>query len=357
MYGAIFMRIPLDRTGRDSLQDDYVLRRMFMPMMQFREALNQAMCEEMQRDADVFLIGEEVAEYDGAYKVSQGMLAKFGPTRVVDTPISECGFAGLGIGAAMAGLRPIVEFMTFSFSLVGFDQIVNNAPKIRHMSGGQFKIPIVFRGISGPGQQLAATHSWTIDALLTHVPGLKVVVPSTPHDAKGLLKTAIRDDDPVFFLENEAMYGNRGEVPEQEYVLPLGRADIKRAGTDCTVVAWGHGCLTALAAAERLNQLHGLAVEVVDLRSLRPLDEESIIQSVRKTGYCVTVEEGYPTCGVGAEIAARVQEKCLDDLDNAVLRVASLDVPMPYSKPLLNHVVPGVERVAEAIKQAVYFQP
>ncbi|MHB1766267.1 MAG: pyruvate dehydrogenase complex E1 component subunit beta [Phycisphaerae bacterium] len=327
-----------------------------MPEIQMREALNQAMCEEMQRDPDVFLIGEEVAEYDGAYKVSQGMLAKFGPMRVVDAPISECGFAGLGVGAAMVGMRPIIEFMTFSFSLVAFDQVVNNAPKVRHMSGGQLKVPIVFRGISGPGQQLGATHSWTVDALYTHVPGLKVVCPTTAYDAKGLLKTAIRDDDPVIFLENESMYGLRGEVPDEEYLLPFGKADIKREGTDCTVVAWGHGCLTALAAAEKLHKEHGIEVEVVDPRTLRPLDMPAIIASVQKTGYCVTVEEGYPQCGVGSEIAAQLQENCFGYLDNSVIRVASLDVPMPYSKPLLQHVLPGVDRVADAIKKAIYFQ-
>jgi pyruvate dehydrogenase E1 component beta subunit len=327
-----------------------------MPVIQMREALNQAMCEEMERDPDVFLMGEEVAEYDGAYKVSQGMLAKFGPMRVVDSPISECGFAGLGVGAAMVGMRPIIEFMTFSFSLVAFDQVVNNAPKVRHMSGGQLSVPIVFRGISGPGQQLGATHSWTVDAIYTHVPGLKVVIPSTPYDAKGLLKTAIRDNDPVIFLENESMYGNRGEVPEEEYLIEFGRADIKRPGTDCTVVGWGHTVLTAMAAAEELEKSHGINVEVIDLRTLRPMDLDSILTSVKKTGYCVTVEEGYPTCGVGAEIAAQVQQHCFDDLDNSVVRVAALDVPMPYSKPLLQHVVPGVERVAEAIKQAIYFQ-
>jgi pyruvate dehydrogenase E1 component beta subunit len=327
-----------------------------MPEIQFREALNQAMCEEMDRDPDVFLIGEEVAEYDGAYKVSQGMLARFGPMRVVDSPISEAGFAGLGVGAAMVGMRPIVEFMTFSFSLVAFDQVVNNAPKMRYMSGGQFKVPIVFRGISGAGQQLAATHSWTVDALYAHVPGLKVVVPTTPYEAKGLLKTAIRDDDPVIFLENEAMYGHRGEVPAEEYLLPFGQADIKREGSHCTIVAWGHGCLTAMAAAEQLHKDHGIEAEIIDPRSLRPLDIETIAESVKKTGCCVTVEEGYPTCGMGAEIAAQVQEKCFDDLDHHIIRVGSLDVPMPYSKVLLNHVVPGAQRVAEAVKQAVYFQ-
>ncbi len=326
-----------------------------MPVIQFREALNQAMCEEMDRNPDVFLMGEEVAEYDGAYKVSQGMLARFGPMRVVDSPISETGFAGLGVGAAMVGMRPIIEFMTFSFSLVSFDQVVNNAPKVRHMSGGQMSVPIVFRGISGPGQQLGATHSWTVDAIYTHVPGLKVVIPSTPYDAKGLLKTAIRDDDPVIFLENESMYGNRGEVPEEEYLIEFGKADIKRSGTDCTVVAYGHTCLTALAAAEELEKAHGISVEVIDLRTLRPMDTETIIQSVKKTGYCVTVEEGYPTCGIGSEIAAQVHEHCFDDLDNSVVRVAALDVPMPYSKPLLQHVVPGTARVADAIKKAIYF--
>lgn len=327
-----------------------------MPLIQFREALNQAMCEEMDRNPDVFLIGEEVAEYDGAYKVSQGMLARFGPMRVVDTPISESGFAGLGIGAAMVGMRPIVEFMTFSFSLVAFDQVVNNAPKMLNMSGGQINVPIVFRGISGPGQQLAATHSWSVEALYTHVPGLKVVVPTSPYDAKGLLKTAIRDDDPVIFLENEALYGNKGEVPAEEYLIPFGQADIKREGTDCTVIAWGQECLAALAAAEQLHKDHGIKVEVLDPRTLRPLDLPAIIKSVKKTGYCVTVETGYPTCGIGAEISALVHEHCFDDLDNYVHRVASLDVPMPYSKPLLQHVVPNSARIADTIKKALYFK-
>jgi pyruvate dehydrogenase E1 component beta subunit len=326
-----------------------------MAVLQFREALNLAMCEEFDRDPDVFLIGEEVAEYDGAYKVSQGMLAKYGPMRVVDAPISEAGFAGLGVGAAMVGMRPIIEFMTFSFSLVAFDQVVNNAPKMSYMSGGQFKVPIVFRGISGPGQQLAATHSWSVDALFASVPGLKVVVPTLPHEAKGLLKTAIRDDDPVIFLENEAMYGNKGEVPDGDYTLPFGQADIKREGTDCTVVAWGQGCLTAMLAAEQLQKDHGISVEIVDPRTLRPLDMDTIAKSVRKTGYCVTVETCYRMCGMGSEIAAQVGERCFDDLDNHVVRVTALDVPMPYSKPLLQEVVPSVNRVADAIKQAIYF--
>jgi pyruvate dehydrogenase E1 component beta subunit len=327
-----------------------------MSVLQFREALNQAMCEEMDRNPEVFLIGEEVAEYDGAYKVSQGMLAKYGPMRVVDAPISEAGFAGLGIGAAMVGMRPIVEFMTFSFSLVAFDQVVNNAPKMLAMSGGQLNVPIVFRGISGPGQQLSATHSWSVEALYTHVPGLKVVVPTTPADAKGLLKTAIRDDDPVIFLENESMYGNKGEVPDGDFLIPFGQAEVKREGKDCTVVAWGQGCLTALAAAEQLEKDHGIRVEVIDPRTLRPLDLPAILKSVRKTGYCVTVETGYPTCGIGAELSALIHENAFDDLDNHVIRVAALDVPMPYSKPLLQQVVPGVQRVVEAIKKAVYFK-
>ncbi len=328
-----------------------------MAVLQFREALNQAMCEEMDRNPDVFLIGEEVAEYDGAYKVSQGMLAKYGPMRVVDSPISECGFAGLGIGAAMVGMRPIVEFMTFSFSLVAFDQVVNNAPKMAYMSGGQFSVPIVFRGISGPGQQLGATHSWSVEALYTHVPGLKVVVPTTPAEAKGLLKTAIRGEDPVIFLENESMYGNKGEVPEdKDFLMPFGVADVKREGTDCTIVAWGQGCITALAAAEILQKEHGINVEIIDPRTLRPLDLPAIVKSVKKTGYCVTVETGYPTCGIGAELAALVHEHCFDDLDNHVVRVAQLDVPMPYSKPLLQQVVPSAQRVADAVKKAMYFK-
>lgn len=327
-----------------------------MAVMQFREALREAMSEEMRRNPDVFLIGEEVAEYNGAYKVSEGMLKEFGAMRVVDSPISECGFAGLGIGAAMVGMRPIVEFMTFSFSLVAFDQVVNNAPKMAYMSGGQFKVPVVFRGISGPGQQLAATHSWSVEALYTHVPGLKVVVPTTPAEAKGLLKTAIRDDDPVIFLENESMYGNKGEVPDGDFLLPFGVADVKREGMDCTIVAWGQGCITALAAAEQLEKEHGIRCEVIDPRTLRPLDLPAIVKSVKKTGYCVTVETGYPTCGIGAELAALVHEHCFDDLDNHVVRVASLDVPMPYSKPLLQQVVPGVQRLADAVKKAVYFQ-
>ena len=251
------------------------------------------------------------------------MLAKYGPMRVVDAPISECGFSGLGVGAAMVGMRPIVEFMTFSFSLVAFDQVVNNAPKMLAMSGGQLHVPIVFRGISGPGQQLSATHSWSVEALYTHVPGLKVVVPTSPADAKGLLKTAIRDDDPVIFLENEAMYGIKGEVPDGDFLIPFGQADIKREGKDCTVIAWGQGCITAMAAAEQLEKEHGIHVEVVDPRTLRPLDLPAIIKSVKKTGSCVTVETGYPTCGIGAELAALIHEHCFDDLDNHVIRVAA----------------------------------
>lgn len=327
-----------------------------MAVIQFREALNQAMCEEMERNPDVFLIGEEVAEYNGAYKVSQGMLDKFGPMRVVDAPISEAGFAGLGVGAAMVGMRPIVEFMTFSFALVAFDQVVNNAPKMSYMSGGQLSVPVVFRGISGPGQQLAATHSWSVEALFTHVPGLKVVIPTTPYEAKGLLKTAIRGNDPVIFLENEAMYGNRGEVPESDYTVPFGKADVKREGSDCTIIAWGQGCLLALAAAEVLDKQHGVKVEVVDPRTLRPLDLDTILKSIRKTGYCVTVETGYPTCGIGAELAALIQQHCFDDLDNYVNRVAQLDVPMPYSKPLLQQVVPSVQRVVDAVKKTIYLE-
>ena len=282
------------------------------------------------------------------------MLAKYGPMRVVDAPISEGGFSGLGVGAAMVGMRPIVEFMTFSFSLVAFDQVVNNAPKMAYMSGGQFKVPIVFRGISGPGQQLAATHSWSVDALYAHVPGLKVVCPTSPADAKGLLKTAIRDDDPVIFLENEAMYGNKGEVPDGDFLIPFGQAEVKREGSDCTVVAWGQSCITALAAAEQLEKDHGIKVEVVDPRTLRPLDDQIILDSVRKTGRCVIVEIGWPVAGFGAEIAYQIQRHCMDALDAPIERVTSEDVPMPYAKNLEDEVQPQVKDVVAAVKRVLY---
>jgi pyruvate dehydrogenase E1 component beta subunit len=321
----------------------------------YREALNQAMSEEMERDPDVFLMGEEVGHYQGAYKVSQGMLARFGERRVVDTPIAECGFAGVGIGAAMVGLRPIIEFMTFNFSLVAIDQIINNAAKIRQMSAGQFTVPIVFRGPGGSAVQVAAQHSQALESFYCHVPGLKVVMPSTPVDAKGLLKSAIRDDNPVVFIEGETLYGLTGEVPPGEYLTPLGKGEIKRAGTSCTVVAWSKMVHTALEAAKTLAAA-GIELEVVDPRTLRPLDEELIFESVRKTHRCVIVEEGWPVAGFGAEIAYRVQRACLDVLDAPVARVTSDDVPMPYARNLELEVQPSAKDVVRAVKSALYLE-
>ena len=319
----------------------------------FREALNQAMAEEMERDPSVFLIGEEVAFYNGAYKVSQGMLDRFGPERVIDTPISEAGFCGVGVGAAMCGLRPIVELMTWSFSLVGIDQIVNNAAQISYMSGGQLKLPIVFRGPSGAAHQLAATHSHSLESWYANVPGLKVVMPATPADAKGLLKSAIRDDNPVIFMESEVMYGHRGQVPDDEYLIPLGAAEIKRPGADVTIVAYSKMLGVALEAAEQLEQA-GIDAEVVDPRTIRPLDTETILASVRKTNRCVVVHEAKPFAGVGAEIAARIQEHAFDDLDAPVLRVAGEDVPMPYNHHLERMAIPDAQRVIEAANRVLY---
>jgi pyruvate dehydrogenase E1 component subunit beta len=324
-------------------------------VISFREALNQAMSEEMERDPHVFLMGEEVGHYQGAYKVSQGMLQRFGEKRVVDTPIAECGFAGVGVGAAMVGLRPIVEFMTFNFSLVAIDQLINNAAKIRQMSGGQFTIPIVFRGPGGAAVQVAAQHSQSFESFYSYVPGLKVVMPSVPADAKGLLKSAIRDDNPVVFIEGELLYSLTGEVPPGEYVIPLGKADVKRAGKDCTVVAWSKMLHTALEAAKQLEK-EGVDVEVVDPRTLRPLDEATVVDSVKKTHRCVIVEEGWPMCGYGAEVAYRVQRGCLDWLDAPVERVTSDDVPMPYARNLELEVVPSAKDVVAAIKRAMYLE-
>lgn len=325
-----------------------------MPEIQFREALRQAMWEEMERDENVFLMGEEVGQYQGAYKVSEGMLAHFGPRRVIDTPISEAGFAGLGIGAAMAGLRPIIEFMSWSFSLVCFDQLVNNAANVRYMSGGQVKLPIVFRGGNGIAHQLGATHSHRVEALYARVPGLVVVAPSTPYDAKGLLKTAIRCDDPVIFLESELMLNDRGEVPEGEYTLPLGVADVKRPGADVTLVAWSKCVKLCLKAAEELAERHQIDAEVVDVRTLRPLDERTIIDSVRKTHRLVIVDEDWPYCGMGAGILARLHEKIFDDLDAPIKRVCSEDVPVPFSHYLEQLMQPSVEKVVAAVKEICY---
>ena len=323
-----------------------------MPKMSYREALNQAMSEEMQRDQSVFLMGEEVGYYNGAYKVSQGMLARFGEKRVIDTPIAECGFVGIGVGAAMVGLRPIVELMTFNFSLVAIDQIINAAAKIHQMSAGQFHVPMVIRGAGGAAHQLGAQHSSSFEAMYCNTPGLKVVMPATPADAKGLLKTAIRDDDPVIFIEAELLYGETGEVPEGEYLIPLGKGDIKRPGKDCTIVAYSKMVGLALQAAKELEK-EGIDVEIVDPRTLRPLDEDLIFSSVRKTNRLVILQEATPHSSFSGEIAYRVQKNCFDDLDAPIERVASEDVPVPYALNLEAIVLPDVARVVAAVKRTL----
>jgi pyruvate dehydrogenase E1 component beta subunit len=297
-------------------------------------------------------MGEEVANYNGAYKVSQGMLEEFGPDRVVDTPIAENGFAGLGVGAAMAGMRPIIEFMTWNFSLVAFDQVINSASKIYQMSGGQYSIPIVFRGPNGLAENLGSQHSTSVDSLYAHFPGLKVVTFATAYDAKGLLKAAIRDPNPVVFLESELTYGVKGEVPDEEYVIPLGKADIKRPGNDVTLITWGKQLFTVQKAAEELAA-QGIDAEIVDLRSLRPLDHETVFNSVVKTGRAVVIHEGFLYAGVGAEIVARIQEACFDVLDAPVLRVANRDIPQPYSTNLEKLVMPSAERIVAAVRQVM----
>lgn len=312
------------------------------------------MTEEMERDENVFLMGEEVGEYNGAYKVSEGMLARFGPRRVFDTPISEAGFCGLGIGAAMCGLRPVIELMSWSFSLVAFDQLVNNAANVRYMSGGQFKVPIVFRGGNGIAHQLGATHSHRVDALYARVPGLTVVAPSTPYDAKGLLKSAIRSDDPVIFLESELMLNDRGEVPDEQFTIPIGIADIKKSGDDVTIVTWGKVTKMVLKAALELAEKHDIDAEVVDIRTLRPLDEQTIIDSVRKTHRCVIVDEDWPYCGMGAGILERIQHKLFDDLDAPIRRVCCDDVPVPFNHYLEMEMQPSVETVIEMVKEVCY---
>jgi pyruvate dehydrogenase E1 component subunit beta len=326
-----------------------------MAVISYREALNQAMTEEMERDPNVFLMGEEVGHYQGAYKVSQGMLAKFGERRVVDTPIAECGFAGVGVGAAMVGLRPIIEFMTFNFSLVAIDQIINNAAKIRQMSGGQYYIPMVFRGPGGSAVQVGSQHSQSLESFYAHVPGLKVVMPAVPSDAKGLLKTSIRDDNPVIFIESETLYGATGEVPPGEYTIPLGKGDVKRPGKDCTIVTWSRALHTCLESA-RLLEKEGIEVEVIDPRTLRPLDDELIFESVRKTHRCVVVAEGWPMASFGREIVYRVQKHCLDDLDAPIEAVTSDDVPMPYARNLELEVLPQTKDVVQAVKAALYLE-
>lgn len=315
--------------------------------------MNQALAEEMERDDSVFLLGEEVAEYDGAYKVSKGLLDRFGDLRVVDTPISELGFAGLGVGAAMVGLRPVVEFMTFNFSILALDQVLHSAAKMLYMSGGQINIPMVFRGPTGAALQLAAQHSQAAETWYVHAPGLKLVTPATPADAKGLLKAAIRDDDPVVVMEGELLYNVRGEVPEGEHVVPLGLADLKREGGDVSIVTHGKMLHLALQAAQRLER-DGIEADVLDLRSLRPLDVESILASVRKTNRVVYVEEGWPYAGIGAQIAATIQEEAFDDLDAPILRVTQADVPMPYAKNLEQLAKPNVQRVVDACRRVLY---
>ena len=321
----------------------------------FREALREALREEMIRDHRVFLMGEEVAEYNGAYKVSQGLLDEFGPKRIIDTPIAELGFAGIGVGAAMNGLRPVIEFMTFNFSLVAIDQIVNSAAKMLNMSGGQFTVPIVFRGPSGSAGSLGAQHSQVFESWYANVPGLKVVSPSNPYDAKGLLKSAIRDEDPVIFMESEQMYGDKGEVPEEEYLIPIGKADIKRPGTQVTLVSYNKMMKVTLAAAEALAQ-EGIDAEVIDLRSIRPLDHETLLQSVRKTNRMVVIDESWPFASVSSEIAYRIQKDAFDHLDAPVVRVNGADVPMSYSMPLVAAYLPSVTKVVKAVKEVMYLR-
>lgn len=315
--------------------------------------MNQALREEMQRDDRVFLMGEEVGVYQGAYKVSKGLLQEFGEMRVVDTPITELGFAGVGVGAAMVGLRPVIEFMTWNFALLALDQVVNNAAKMLYMSGGQYNIPIVFRGPNGAALQLAAQHSQAWDAWLMHIPGLKVVAPGTPYDAKGLLKSAIRDDNPVIVFEGEMLYNTRGEVPEEEYLVPIGVAEVKRPGKDCTLITYGKSVLLALQAAEQLAG-RGIEVEVLDLRTLRPMDVQAIAASVAKTNRAVVLEEGWELCGVGAQVADYVQRYCFDDLDAPVLRVGQADVPMPYARNLERAAKPDVPKTIAAIERVLY---
>jgi pyruvate dehydrogenase E1 component beta subunit len=329
-----------------------------VPVISYREALNQAMREEMDRDPSVFIMGEEVGHYNGAYKVTQGLLQRFSERRVVDTPIAEMGFAGIGVGAAMVGLRPIIEFMTFNFSLVAIDQIINNAAKIFQMSGGQYHVPIVFRGPSGPAVQVSSQHSQSFESFYAHVPGLKVVMPSTAADAKGLLKSAIRDDNPVVFMEGETLYNTTWEVPEggpDDNLIPIGVADIKREGKDITLIAWSKMVWTCLDAAKKLAE-EGIECEVVDPRTLRPLDVNTLAESVRKTGRCVIVEVGWPVAGFGAEVAYQMQKLCMDSLDAPIERVCSDDVPMPYAKNLEDEVQPQVKDVVAAVKRALYLE-
>jgi pyruvate dehydrogenase E1 component beta subunit len=324
-----------------------------MREIQFREALREAMTEEMRRDKSVFLMGEEVAEYNGAYKVSQGMLDEFGPERVLDTPIAELGFSGIGVGAAMNGLRPIVEFMTFNFSLVAIDQVINSAAKMMSMSGGQFSVPIVFRGPTGNAGMLSSQHSQNFENWFANTPGLKVVVPSNPYDAKGLLKSSIRDNDPVIYMESELMYGDKGQVPQEEYLIPIGIADIKREGTDVTIVSFGKIMKVALAAAAELEK-EGISVEVIDLRTVRPIDYASVVESVKKTNRLVVVEEAWPLAAISSEITYHVQKYAFDYLDAPIHRVNSWDAPLPYAPTLIEAILPNVAKTVKAVKAVMY---
>ena len=324
-----------------------------MRTVQYREALREAMVEEMRKDETVFLMGEEVAEYNGAYKVSQGMLDEFGAKRVIDTPIAELGFAGIGVGSTMTGNRPIIEFMTFNFALVGIDQIINNAAKIRQMSGGQFPCPIVFRGPTGSAGQLAATHSQAFESWYANCPGLKVIVPSNPYDAKGLLKSAIRDNDPVIFMESEQMYGDKGEVPEEEYLIPIGKAEVKIIGKDVTLVSFGKIFKQAQIAVDKLKE-EGIEVELIDLRTIRPLDMDTILESVKKTNRLVILEESWPYGNISTEISYQVQNQIFDYLDAPIEKINTADTPAPYSPVLLAEWLPNSDDVIKSIKKVMY---
>ena len=320
-----------------------------MPSIQYREAIRQALAEELTNDPNVVVMGEEVAQFDGAYKVTEGLLEKFGPKRIVDTPISEAGFIGMGVGASMLGIRPVIELMFWSFYSVAFDQILNNAANIRYMSGGQIQCPIVIRGPANGGTNVGATHSHTPENVLASHPGVKVVVPATPYDAKGLLKSAIRDNDPVMFLENTLLYGDRGEVPAEEYLVPLGTADIKREGSDLTIVSYGRPVLQSLTAANLLQKEHNISAEIVDLRSIRPLDMDSVLASVRKTHRVLIVEEQKPFCGVGAQLAFMIQGEAFDELDAPVARLTNIDAPSIYSPPAEAEQLPNPQRILRAV--------
>jgi len=324
-----------------------------MAELTMREAIRAAIDEEMERDKTVILLGEEVAEYHGAYKVSQGLWEKYGDTRVIDTPITEEGFTGLGIGAAMAGLRPVVEWMTFNFSIQALDQVINNAAKMLYMSGGQYHIPIVFRGPNGPAEYLGSQHSQALQTLFTHIPGLKVIAPATPYDAKGLLKTAVRDNNPVIFLEGELMYAWKGDVPEDEYLIPFGKADIKKEGSDVTIITYSKPLKVVLETESQLKK-QGIDAEIIDLRSLRPLDEQTLFTSIQKTNRCVIVDESWPVVSVASYVGWLISKKCFDDLDAPVEIVTSEDVPMPYNHTLELAAQPSVEKVEKAVKKVLY---